>query len=88
MEQTDERAIASLTVVDMATGLPLAMQVPRKGPWAFAIYAVVEWIRKPNYERITLLDDGEFALQSLMRSIAGNITFAVLEVRSTAPGSH
>ena len=61
VNQPEERAFASLTVVDMATRLPLAMQVPRKGPWAFAIYAVVEWIRKLNYERITFLGDGEFA---------------------------
>ncbi|CAE7253863.1 unnamed protein product, partial [Symbiodinium sp. CCMP2456] len=79
--EEESRAATVLTATDTSSGWPLMLFVPEKGPNSYVIKAIVSWIQRLGYAKVTFQHDQESSLRSLAEQVQRELGHAHVHIQ-------
>ena len=86
--EEESRAATVLTATDTSSGWPLMVFVPEKGPNSYVIKAIVSWIKRLGYAKVTFQHDQESSLRSLAEQVQRELGHAHVHIQAAPRYSH
>ena len=86
--EEESRTATVLTATDTSSGWPLMVFVPEKGPSSYVIKAIVSWIKRLGYAKVTFQHDQESSLRSLAEQVQRELGHAHVHIQAAPRYSH